>query len=165
MGDFLCAVVDVVADRVPAVKPQSAFFEVLGASGVAQWERREARRAAGLLVVGDVKRGDIGSTAAAYAEAFLTGTWGTDPDTLCDAVTVNPLLGHDSITPSSTPASAPRLASTCSCAPEPRRLAVPDQGRADPHRPDRGRRGHVGEGLIGSGGLSSVGGRGGHPPR
>lgn len=100
MGDFLCAVIDVISERVAAVKPQSAFFEVLGHDGVAQWERVVGHaRDAGLLVIGDVKRGDIGSTAAAYATAFLTGTPKTDPRTLCDAVTVNPLLGHDSITP------------------------------------------------------------------
>lgn len=100
MGDFLCAVIDLIAERVAVVKPQSAFFEVLGAAGVAQWERVVAHaKDAGLLVIGDVKRGDIGSTAAAYATAFLSGTPQTDPRMLCDAITVNPLLGHDSITP------------------------------------------------------------------
>jgi orotidine-5'-phosphate decarboxylase len=100
MGDFLCAVIDLIAERVAAVKPQSAFFEVLGAEGVAQWERVIAHaHDADLLVIGDVKRGDIGSTAAAYATAFLTGHAQCDRRTLCDAVTVNPLLGHDSITP------------------------------------------------------------------
>jgi orotidine-5'-phosphate decarboxylase len=100
MGDFLCAVIDLIADRVAAVKPQAAFFEILGAEGVAQWERVIAHaHDADLLVIGDVKRGDIGSTAAAYATAFLTGLAQCDRRTLCDAVTVNPLLGHDSITP------------------------------------------------------------------
>lgn len=100
MGDFLCAVVDVVADRVPAVKPQSAFFEVFGADGVAEFERVvAASKDAGLLVIGDVKRGDIGSTAAAYAQAFLRGIEGQDPRTLCDSITVNPYLGSDSVAP------------------------------------------------------------------
>ncbi|MEZ6017127.1 MAG: orotidine-5'-phosphate decarboxylase [Planctomycetota bacterium] len=100
MGDFLVDVIAAVADLTPAVKPQSAFFEALGADGVAQWERVvAAARDAGLLVIGDVKRGDIGSTAAAYAEAFLTGVPGTDPRTLCDAVTLNPYLGTDSVQP------------------------------------------------------------------
>lgn len=100
MGDFLCEVVDLVADSVPAVKPQSAFFEVLGHEGVAQWERVVAHaRGAGLLVIGDVKRGDIGSTAAAYAQAFLEGGPGIEPIGLCDAITVNPMLGTDSIEP------------------------------------------------------------------
>jgi orotidine-5'-phosphate decarboxylase len=96
LGDFGCQVVDVVAGRVPAVKPQSAFFETLGADGVAAWERVvTAARDAGLLVIGDVKRGDIASTAAAYAEAFLDRSG----DAPCDAVTLNPYLGADSVGP------------------------------------------------------------------
>ncbi len=94
MGDFLEEVVGLVAGRVAAVKPQSAFFEVLGHHGVEQWERVvAAARAAGLLVVGDVKRSDIASTARAYARAFL------EEEPRCDAITVNPLLGDDSIEP------------------------------------------------------------------
>lgn len=94
LADFCCQVIDVVAARVPAVKPQSAFFEVLGADGVAAWERvvRHAR-GAGLIVIGDVKRGDISSTATAYATAFLEG------EAACDAITLNPFLGRDSIEP------------------------------------------------------------------
>lgn len=100
VGDFLCAVIEVVAGKAPAVKPQSAFFEALGADGVWQWERVvAAAKDAGLLVIGDVKRGDIGTTANAYAQAFLSGVAGTDPRTLCDAVTLNPYLGSDSIRP------------------------------------------------------------------
>lgn len=100
LADFCCAVVDVVAHQVPAVKPQSAFFEVFGADGALAWER-VVRRAheAGLLVIGDVKRGDIASTAAAYATAFLEGTNANERDSLCDAVTLNPFLGEDSIEP------------------------------------------------------------------
>ena len=94
IGDFLCAIVDVAAGRVPAVKPQSAFFEVFGADGVAQWERVVAHaRAAGLLVIGDVKRGDIDSTAKAYAQAFL------EEAPRCDAITINPYLGADAVQP------------------------------------------------------------------
>ncbi|MEM6571981.1 MAG: orotidine-5'-phosphate decarboxylase [Planctomycetota bacterium] len=100
IGDFLVEIVDACAGRVPAVKPQSAFFEAFGADGVHEFERVvAASKDAGLLVVGDVKRGDIGSTAAAYAQAFLTGLEGQDPRTLCDAITVNPYLGTDSIAP------------------------------------------------------------------
>ncbi|MEZ5975038.1 MAG: orotidine-5'-phosphate decarboxylase [Planctomycetota bacterium] len=97
---FLCGIIEAVADIVPAVKPQSAFFEVLGADGALVWENvvKHAHQA-GLLVVGDVKRGDIGSTAAAYAQAFLTGEPGCDRETLCDCITVNPYLGSDSIDP------------------------------------------------------------------
>jgi orotidine-5'-phosphate decarboxylase len=100
VGDFLCAVVELVAGRVPAVKPQSAFFEALGADGAVQWERvvRTARES-GLLVIGDVKRGDIGSTAAAYATAFLEGLSPAGDGSRCDAITVNPFLGTDSVRP------------------------------------------------------------------
>lgn len=99
-GDFLCQVIDLAADHVPAVKPQSAFFEELGADGAVQWERvvRSARER-GMLVIGDVKRGDIGSTAAAYARAFFGGRPWSDEPSCCDAITVNPYLGTDSIEP------------------------------------------------------------------
>lgn len=95
-ANFLVEVIARIAGRVPAVKPQSAFFELLGADGVAAWERVvAAARAADLLVVGDVKRGDIASTARAYADAFLA----CEPELRCDAVTVNPYLGADSVEP------------------------------------------------------------------
>jgi orotidine-5'-phosphate decarboxylase len=93
--DFCESVLDAIGDRVPAVKPQSAFFEVFGAPGIEAWESVvKSARARGLLVIGDVKRGDIGSSAAAYAEAFL----GDTPDA-CDAITVNPYLGGDAVKP------------------------------------------------------------------
>lgn len=99
-ADFLCAILEVCAGKVPAVKPQSAFFELYGADGALAWERvvRAARRA-GLVVIGDVKRGDIDTTAKAYARAFLEGSGPADRDHVCDAITVNPYLGSDSITP------------------------------------------------------------------
>ncbi|MCZ6597489.1 MAG: orotidine-5'-phosphate decarboxylase [Planctomycetota bacterium] len=100
LAAFCRELIDVCAGRVAAVKPQSAFFEVLGGFGVAAWEEVvHASHAAGLLVIGDVKRGDIASTSAAYASAYLEGVPGRDPSTLCDAITVNPFLGDDSIEP------------------------------------------------------------------
>jgi len=99
VGDFLCEIVDLVAGKVPAVKPQSALFEVHGPDGAAEWERVvRAARAAGLLVIGDVKRGDIDSTARAYASAYLEGAYAGD-DARCDAITINPYLGTDSVQP------------------------------------------------------------------
>ncbi len=99
IGDFCCEIIAFCRGRAPAVKPQSAFFEVFGADGAAQWERVvTAAHAAELLVIGDVKRGDIASTAAAYATAFLEGVGG-DSQSLCDAVTLSPFLGEDSIEP------------------------------------------------------------------
>jgi len=93
--DFLRAVIEIAAPLVPAVKPQSAFFEQLGFEGVRVFEElvREAREA-GLLVIGDVKRGDIGSTAEAYADAFLS-----DAPSACDAITINAYLGVDGVEP------------------------------------------------------------------
>jgi orotidine-5'-phosphate decarboxylase len=95
---FCRGLVDAVAPYVVAVKPQSAFFEVLGADGVRAFEDVCAySRAAGLQVIADAKRGDIGSTARAYAAAFLEGENGHDP--VADALTVNPYLGRDSVDP------------------------------------------------------------------
>jgi len=92
---FCCGIVDAVAPHAVAVKPQLAFFEALGAAGIAAFEQVciYARRA-GLLVIADGKRGDIGSTARAYAQAYLEG----DPPR-ADALTVNPWLGRDAIEP------------------------------------------------------------------
>jgi orotidine-5'-phosphate decarboxylase len=87
---FCRGIVDAVADVAAAVKPQSAFFEAHGAEGVrAFWDACAYARDAGLVVIADAKRGDIGSTARAYAEAFRGA----------DAVTVNPYLGTDSVEP------------------------------------------------------------------
>ncbi len=100
---FATAVVDGVADLVPAVKPQSAFFEALGSAGVAALERVEAHaRATGLLVIEDAKRGDIGNTMAAYAAAALGRVRLGDrelPVHDADAVTVSPYLGPESLQP------------------------------------------------------------------
>jgi orotidine-5'-phosphate decarboxylase len=95
---FCRGLVDAVAPYVVAVKPQSAFFEALGADGVRAFEDVCAySRAAGLQVIADAKRGDIGSTARAYAAAFLEAENGREP--VADALTVNPYLGRDSIDP------------------------------------------------------------------
>ena len=83
---------------VVAVKPQVAFFEALGSDGIAALERVCGyARAAGLLVIADGKRGDIGSTARAYAAAFLEPR--DDEAPLADALTVNMYLGGDSAEP------------------------------------------------------------------
>ena len=100
---FCCEIIDVVAPLVPAVKPQAAFFEQLGPVGMLALSRViDHARSAGLLVIMDGKRGDIGSTAEAYATAYLgrkpASVWG------CDALTVNPYLGDDSLTPFHTAA-------------------------------------------------------------
>jgi orotidine-5'-phosphate decarboxylase len=95
---FCCGIIDAVAPYVVAVKPQLAFFEVLGSDGIAAFERVVAyARAAGLLVIVDGKRGDIGSTARAYADAYLEPGPGREP--VADALTVNTYLGRDSLEP------------------------------------------------------------------
>ena len=97
-GRFCRGVIDAVAPYVVAVKPQSAFFEELGADGVRALEDVCAyARQAGLLVILDAKRGDIGSTSRAYAAAFLEPRGQDGP--LADALTVNPYLGRDAVEP------------------------------------------------------------------
>ncbi|HEY8346948.1 MAG TPA: orotidine-5'-phosphate decarboxylase [Symbiobacteriaceae bacterium] len=97
-------IIDAVADQVAAVKPQSAFYEMYGPWGVeAFWETVRYARSRDLLVIADVKRGDIGSTAEAYAAAYLghpnpLDSW-EDPGLWVDCVTVNPYLGSDGLVP------------------------------------------------------------------
>lgn len=91
--DFLAKIVYGLADEVVAVKPQIAYFEALGAAGYALYEEIVSLASeAGLLVIADVKRGDIGSTAEAYARAHLDVAG-------ADAVTVNPYFGSDGLEP------------------------------------------------------------------
>lgn len=88
--------IDAVAGVVAAVKPQVAFFEALGSEGVAALEAVVAHaKSAGLVVIVDAKRGDIGSTAEAYAHALIddAGPLGAH------AATVNPYLGAESLQP------------------------------------------------------------------
>src|SRR3984885_7079562 len=101
-GDFCAAItefheliLDAVADLVPAVKPQLAFFEQYGVAGMQAFENTVlAAKRRGLLVIADGKRNDISSTAEAYANAYL-GEGEFD----CDALTVTPYLGRDSLEP------------------------------------------------------------------
>jgi len=90
--DFCERLLRTAAPACVAVKPQFAWFERLGAAG---WELvtalGELARELGLMVIADAKRGDIGVTAGAYAEALLTGPF--------DALTVNPMLGSDAVEP------------------------------------------------------------------
>ena len=98
---FALGAAEALAPEVAVVKPQSAFFERFGSRGIAVLERViETSREAGALVVLDVKRGDIGSTAQAYADAYL------DPRSpmAVDAITATPYLGFGSLEPMLTTA-------------------------------------------------------------
>ena len=93
---FALTCVEAFAGRVAVVKPQSAFFEVFGSRGLVVLERVLTElRDAGTLTILDAKRGDIGSTMAAYAQAYL----GPDAVAPPDALTVSPYLGYESLRP------------------------------------------------------------------
>jgi orotidine-5'-phosphate decarboxylase len=100
---FGCAVIDVVARLVPAVKFQCAFYEAYGPEGLAALHSTvEHAKRNDLIVIFDGKRNDIGSTAEAYARAYLGkvpvgGSF--EPSWHADAMTVNPYLGTDSVMP------------------------------------------------------------------
>jgi orotidine-5'-phosphate decarboxylase len=102
--EFCQSVIDIVAGQVPCVKLQSAYFERCGPTGVrAYFEVADYAHEQGLLVIGDVKRADIGSTAEAYAVAHLEEVFigeGKDERTVTlDAATVNPYFGKDGVQP------------------------------------------------------------------
>ena len=91
---FCCEIVDAVAEYSVAVKLQAAYFEILKSEGLrVLWSVADYARQQGLLVIIDGKRNDIGSTAQAYAEAYLHG------ERAADAITVNPYLGIDGVKP------------------------------------------------------------------
>ena len=96
-------IIDKTYDLIPAVKPQIAMYEQFGIPGLCAFERTVAYcKEKGLVVIGDIKRGDIGSTSAAYAAAHLGKV--QVGSSLCagfdeDFVTVNPYLGSDGVQP------------------------------------------------------------------
>ncbi|MBI4879050.1 MAG: orotidine-5'-phosphate decarboxylase [Planctomycetes bacterium] len=93
---FALDVLDGLVGVVPAVKVQIAFYEALGLPGVAAYARTlRAAKERGFLVIGDVKRGDIGPSSQAYADAHFGAAAGAD----ADALTVSPYLGRDTIAP------------------------------------------------------------------
>ena len=100
---FNCAIVDATADLIPAVKPQIAMHEQFGIEGLKAYDRTvKYCQQKGLIVIGDIKRGDIGSTSAAYATGHLGNV--KVGNTTCSAfnteyVTVNPYLGTDGVKP------------------------------------------------------------------
>jgi orotidine-5'-phosphate decarboxylase len=96
LARFALTAAEALAPAVAAVKPQSAFFERFGSRGIGVLEEVvRVCRDAGALVVLDVKRGDIGSTARAYADAYLDAT----SPLAVDAITASPYLGFGSLAP------------------------------------------------------------------
>jgi orotidine-5'-phosphate decarboxylase len=157
---FCRGILDAVAPHVVGVKPQLAFFEALGSDGIRAFEEVCAyARAAGLVVLADAKRGDIGSTSRAYAAAYLEPR-GEDP-AVADAMTVNIYLGRDSLDPYL--AACRRHGAGLFCV-----LNTSNEGGADvqglalsdgrPLWQHLGRMIHeLGQDLVGERGLSSVG--------
>ena len=101
--EFNKGIMDAVADIVPAVKPQIAFYEQYGSEGVRAFEETLwYAREKGLITIADIKRSDIGSTAQAYANAFIGKSELFDEEVFsfdADAVTVNAYLGWDGVKP------------------------------------------------------------------
>lgn len=100
---FNIQVIDVLCDIVPAIKPQFAYYELYGLEGIsALYDTVAYAKQKGMLVIGDAKRNDIGSTAKAYSDAYL-GKINLFGDLVSgmdvDALTVNPYLGVDGIRP------------------------------------------------------------------
>ncbi|MDE3025260.1 MAG: orotidine-5'-phosphate decarboxylase [Acidobacteriota bacterium] len=157
---FCCGIIDAVAPYAVAVKPQLAFFEALGSDGFRALEEVCAyAHAAETLVIADAKRGDIGSTARAYASAFVEPRG--DTPALADAITVNPYLGRDALEPFL--AACRRDGSGLFCL-----VKTSNAGGADVQdvrlsdgtllwQHVAGLVGEWGEDLVGEGGLSAVG--------
>ena len=101
--EFDCSLIDALCDVVPAVKPQSAYFEMLGWRGMETLKEVITHaKGKGLYVIADIKRGDIGTTATAYAEGWLGTTRVGETDCAAfdaDCVTLNGYMGSDSIKP------------------------------------------------------------------
>ena len=121
LGAFCRTCVEAFAGAVSVIKPQVAFFERHGSSGMAQLERLVAdATAAGLIVIADAKRGDIDSTAEAYADAWL----GDTSPLAVDAVTAHPYLGLGALAPSSeSPPATGGASSSSPVVPTPRAVA------------------------------------------
>ena len=101
--EFNKKIIDAVYDIIPAVKPQIAFYEMYGLEGMKVFEKTcKYAKEKGMIVIADIKRGDIGTTAKAYSNAFLGKTLiGDKEESIYDVdfVTLNPYMGIDAIKP------------------------------------------------------------------
>lgn len=97
---FNKGLIDALYDVVPAVKPQLAYYEMYGVTGLVAFKSTvDYAKAKGMLVIADAKRGDIGTTSEAYAKAYLETSPTSEGAFDCDALTVNPYLGGDGVLP------------------------------------------------------------------
>lgn len=93
--EFNKAIIDEIYDIVPAVKPQIAMYEQYGIEGMKCYSKTiEYAKSKGLIVIGDIKRGDIATTAKSYSKAHLENS-----DFATDFITINPYMGYDSVSP------------------------------------------------------------------
>ncbi len=93
---FFCEIIDIAANKVPIIKPQIGLFEPWGADGISLVGKlAKLAKSKNLLVLLDAKRGDIGSTAEGYANAYL----GNNPVIDCDCITLNPYMGLETLSP------------------------------------------------------------------
>jgi len=101
--EFNKALIDATYDIIPAVKPQIAFYEMFGTKGIETFKKTcEYAKQKGMVIIADIKRGDIGSTAAGYSNAYLGKTpLGEKEEPIFDVefITVNPYLGIDGVKP------------------------------------------------------------------
>lgn len=101
--EFNKALIDATCDIIPAVKPQIAFYEALGVEGIKAFkETCKYAKEKGMIVIADIKRGDIGSTSGAYSNAFLGKTKIDDEQVSIfdvDFVTINGYMGTDCVKP------------------------------------------------------------------
>ncbi|MGI8728049.1 MAG: orotidine-5'-phosphate decarboxylase, partial [Solirubrobacterales bacterium] len=156
--------IDAAAEACVALKPQLARFEALGAPGWAALERVVAAAAeAGLLVIADGKRGDVPVSAGPYADAIVGSTptpWGPIEGLGADAMTVNPLMGRDSLQPvvaRAVAAGAGAFVLVRTSNPGAADLLDLDAGGTPVHEHLAGMVDGLGAELVGSCGLSGLG--------
>ena len=161
--EFGRGVIRAVAPHIPAIKINIAFFERYHTEGIrAYHELVQASHEAGLIVIGDVKRADIGHTSMQYAIAQLGGE-GIPPSAVADAITINPYFGSDGVAPFIEVAHAQNrglfvLVQTSNpSASEVQGLTLPDGLTVCQHVAKLVQTWAAGEGLIGDSGYSCVG--------
>jgi orotidine-5'-phosphate decarboxylase len=162
--EFGCGVIGAVAAHVPAVKINIAFFEPFGPDGLRTYhELIGEAHAKGLMVIGDVKRADIGHTSAQYATAHLQASADVDDAQIPDAITVNPYFGSEGVQPfidvaKKTGRGVFVLVQTSNeSASQVQGMILPDGLTVCQHVAQLVQSWAAGDGLIGNSGYSAVG--------